>query len=458
MAKLLTDHLHAICRSVLEAVMEAVPGEILACDLVQVDRREFRFQSVAAAHFPGGPVRRLLLGCEERLASHLAGALDGGADGTTSGGEGGPDAAVAQGLDALCRRIQFQLADSGLPWAGDQDFLVHDHNQFRVVCDGARNFLFRLAVAEGRLDLVVDLAPRLLGCDWLTQAMAGGQVTVGGGEESITEPSIVRRILDHLAESGADVEVKIPAEGDRLELLQATFLARRYDPDGERLSLTCARRTSLEDAADVPDKVDLVFILQDKLLQCTCPVVSHDHVWLDDDIALPTLELGHPAAVTYGQRRGAFRLEPPERVHGTVCRDHGERAAGQRESSSLLDRSQICQAPRAIVAKPVPMRVLDLSYTGVKILLGNNAIISGFKGGSAVTVTMELPEKFGQVALPAIVRRVHVNPEEPGSRGTTLGLEFAASEDDAGLARVRRYIQDRHHARLAAGGAELEIG
>ncbi len=431
MAKLLTDHLHAICRSVLEAAIAAVPGEILACDLVQVDRREFRFQSVAAAHFPGGPVRRLLLGCEERLASHFATALAGDSD---------PANAVGDGLDAFCRRVQFALADSGLPWVGDQDFLVHDNNQFRVVCDGARNFLFRVAVAEGRLDLVIDLAPRLLSCDWLTQAIGGGHVRVGRGEESITEDQVVRRIMQHLAESGADVEVKIPTEGDRLELLQATFLARNYQPDGERLSLTCARRTSLEDAADVPEKVELVFILQDKLLQCHCPVVAHDHVWLDDDIALPTLELAYPAAVTYGQRRGAFRLEPPERVQGTVQRD--------------LD----AQVQSTLVSRAIPMRVLDLSYTGVKVLLGNNAIISGFKGGSPVTVVIDLPAGFESVTLPAVVRRVHVNPEEPGSRGTTLGLEFSAPEDDRALAMVRRYIQDRHHARLATGGAELEIG
>jgi len=429
MGKLLTDHLHAICRSVLDALTDVVPGEILACDLVQVDRREFRFQSVAAAHFPGGPVRRLLLGCEERLASHFAASLD--------GGHGAPG--VSEGLEAFCRRVQFSLADSGLPWVGDQDFLVHDSQQFRVLCDGARNFLFRAAVAEGRLDLVIDLAPRVLGCDWLTQALGGGQTRVGSGEESINDPQVVRRIMSHLAESGADVEVKIPGEGDRLELLQATFLARNFSPDGERLSLTCARRTSLEDAADVPDRVELVFILQDKLLQCTCPVLSHDHAWLDDDIALPTLELGYPAAVSYGQRRGAFRLEPPERVGGTV------RRIGPDGDGSL-------------VFKRIPLRVLDISYTGVKVLLGNNAIISGFKGGSPVEVVLELPPAFGSVALGAVVRRVHVNPEEPGSRGTTLGLEFTAPEDDVALGRVRRYIADRHHARLATGSAELEIG
>jgi c-di-GMP-binding flagellar brake protein YcgR len=429
--KLLTEHLHAICRAVLAALEESVPGEVLACDLVQVDHREFRFQSVAAAHFPGGPVRRLLLGCEARLAGHFAETL--------ASGDAGPGS-LQQGLAVFCQKVQFSLGGSGLPWAGDQDFLVHDSDQFRVVCDGARNFLFRVAVAEGRLDLVIDLAPRLLSCTWLTDALSAGQTQVGLGEESINDPEVVRRIMAHLAASGADVEVKMPGEGDRLELLQATFLARCFQPDGERLSLTCARRTSLEEAADIPDKVEIVFILQDKLLQATCPVLAHDLVWLDEDVSLPALELGYPGSVTYGQRRGAFRLEPPERVTGTVQR--------QQESGQAMP----------LVASRIPMRVVDCSFTGMKILLGGNAIVSGFKGGARVEVVFELPDRFGEVTLPAIVRRVHINPEEPGTRGTTLGLEFASDEESPSLTTLRRYIQDRHHARLASGSAELEIG
>ena len=432
MQQLLTDHLHAVYRAILAAVEQSVSGEILACDLVQVDRREFRFQSVAAAHFPNGPVRRLLLGCEERLAEHFAEMLP------TPDGETSP---ITAGLAAFCRCVQSNLAASGMPWAGDQDFLVHDRDQFRVHCDGVRNFLFRVAVAEGRLDLVIDMAPRNLNCDWLDDAInRGGRTQVGTGEESIQQTAVVRRIMGHLAESGADVEVKLPCEGDVFELLQATFLANAFDPEGEKLVLTCARRTSLESAEDVPEQVTLVFILQDKLLQCSCPVLGHEHLWLDDDVALPTLELAYPAEVTYGQRRGAFRLEPPERVLGTVQRENrGDGVA-------------------SLTAKEVPMRVMDISFTGAKLHLSSGAIISGFKGGTGVVCKIQLPESFGSVALRAIVRRLHINQDEAGRRGASLGVEFDEPDDSQGLAAVRRYIQDRHTSRLSTGSAELEIG
>lgn len=424
----LTDNLKTVCRSVLDALANAVPGEILACDLVQIDRREFRFQTVAAVHFVGGPIRRLLLGCEERLAQHFAAALP-----PRAGGESD----VSAGLAAFCRVVQGSLLTSDLPWAGGQEFLVHDSNQFRVQCDGVRNFLFRAAVAEGRLDLVIDLAPRLLGCEWLVENIAQGQqLKIGQKEESITDPQIIRRIMDHLAHSGADVQVKIQGDGERLELLQATFLARPDQDQQDRLTLTCARRTSLESAEDIPEKVTLVFILQDKLLQCSCQVVDHSHVWLDDDIALPTLEMTYPSGVTYGQRRGAFRLEPPERLCGTI----------QRQGDATL------------VFKPVPMRILDLSYTGARMLLASNTMVSGFKGGSTVTCVLDLPDAFGPVSLQAVVRRLNLHHEDPARRGASLGVEFTEAEDSPALQTVRRYIKDRHTARLSRGSAELKIG
>ncbi len=433
MEQSLSDHLHAICRALLTSLSEAVEGEILACDLVQIDRREFHFQSVAAAHFPGGPVRRMLLGCEERLAEYLSDRLEIGADAAKGD-------AVHDGLNAFCQNLQVLLASSGLPWAGDQEFLVHDHQQFRVHCSGVRNFLFRVAVAEGRLDLVLDMAPHPLECAWLSAELQGGGATqVNTSASAITSEALVERIMAHLASSGADVQVKLPAEGDRLELLQATFLQGEHEPGSDTLPLTCARRTSLELAEDIPEKVTLVFILQDKLLQCSCPVLDHDQSWLDDDISLPILRLGMPGSVTYGQRRGAFRLEPPERVTGGVRRKVSEAAV------------------LGVVSKRIPMQVCDISFTGAMLHIGSHALISGFKGGAEVVCMIQLPPGFGEVTLNAVVRRLHVTHDD-SHRGASLGVEFVDDPGCAALTTVRKYIQNRHSTGLSEGSAELTIG
>lgn len=426
----LKDSLQPVCRAVLDALASAVPGEVLAYDLVQIDRREFQFQTVAAAHFAGGPVRRLLLGCEERLAQHFADILVPAADAHEQRG-------IAAGLVAFCGVVRKSLLKSAMPWASDQEFLVHDSDQFRVQCDGVRNYLFRVAVAEGRLDLIVDLAPCLLSCDWLVESIAERQrITVGPTEDSITDTQVIRRIMDHLCGSGADVQIKIRDNGERLELLQATFLSVSDQADRDRLTLTCARRTSLESVEDIPENVTLVFILQDKLLQCDCRVVGHRQVWLDDDIALPVLELTYPSAVTYGQRRGAFRMEPPERMHGAI----------ERPGDGTIN------------FKPVSMRILDLSFTGARVLLASNTMVSGFKGGSTVRCVIDLPDGFGQVAILGVVRRLSLYQGDPNRQGVSLGIEFTEPENSDALLTVRRYIKDRHMARLSRGSARLKIG
>jgi hypothetical protein len=144
--------------------------------------------------------------------------------------------------------------------------------------------------------------------------------------------------------------------------------------------------------------------------------------------------------VTYGQRRGAFRLEPPERVLGTV------------------QRERLGDGPGALTAKQVPMRIMDISFTGAKLHLSSGAIISGFKGGTPVVCTIKLPDRFGRVTLRCIVRRLHISQDEGGRRGASLGVEFDEAADSEALATVRRYIQDRHTSRLSTGSAELEIG
>jgi hypothetical protein len=421
MAAPLTDHLHAVCRAVLDALSRAVPGEVLACDLVQVDRRDFPFQTVAAAHFPGGPVRRLVLGCEQRLVDHFAATLGG------------------DGLGAFGDSVRGALADGGLPWAADQEFLVHDADRFRVRCEGVRNFLLRVAVAEGRLDLVIDLAPRAVGASWLRDELAGAtRVRVGRADEAVGDPAMVRRIMGHLADGEADVEVRLDDQSAGADVRQGTFLSRAYRPDGERLVLTCARHDALDEGVAAPDEVTLVFVLQDRLLQCACPVLEMDRTWLDDDLYLQTLMLAYPDEVVCGQRRGAFRMAPPERLRGRVCRD----TAGDVATGACAN-----------------VRVEDLSLTGARLQLDGSAILSGFKGGARVRCTLLLPPGYGEVSVGASVRRLHVVRDDPTERGAMVGVEFTGDDEDAAdLATLRRYVEDRCADRLAHGSVDLQIG
>ena len=411
---MLAQYLHQICRAVLDVLAEAAGGEFLACDLVQIDRKEFSLQTVAAAHYPQGPLRRLILGCEERLAEHIAHTL-------ARPGEAAVDDARG-GLLLLCKRLEERLGATGLDLASRQ-FLLHETDRFRVHCDGPRNFHLRVALAEGRLDLLMDLTPQEVGRAWFDDEL-GDQATAivcGGEEVAVTDPATVERIVLHLSRSGIDAQLKVPREDGFFDLLPATFLGGGCEVDRRLLLLTCARRPGIMDDGALPPRVSLVFMLQDRLLEAVCPVHEQQPGTLDEDLALPMLVVGFPDRVTYGQRRAATRIAPKQPIHGTL----------QRFATASIGRREI------------PVTVEDISATGVRLALSAGTILSGFKVGVPVECRLKLPNGAEPVRVTGTVRRLSLS-NEGRARGTAnLSVEFDASlgGTEAGLDRVRDYLR-----------------
>ena len=299
---MLAQYLHQICRAVLDVLAEAAGGEFLACDLMQIDRKEFSLQTVAAAHYPEGPLRRLILGCEERLAEHIAHSL-------ARPGETAVDDARG-GLLLLCKRLEERLGATGLDLASRQ-FLLHETDRFRVHCDGPRNFHLRVALAEGRLDLLMDLTPQDVGRAWFDDELGDrrSRAIVRGGEDvAVTDPATVERIVLHLSSSGTDAQVKVPRADGRFDLLPATFLGGGCErrPAAPVADLRASSRRDGRRRA-CRRRISLVFVLQDRLLEAVCPVLEQQPGTLDDDLALPMLVVGFPDA---GDLRPAPQRDP----------------------------------------------------------------------------------------------------------------------------------------------------
>lgn len=411
---MLAKYLHQICRAVLDVVADAAGGEFLACDLVQIDRREFALQTVAAAHYPHGPLRRLILGCEERLAEHIARSPARPGDAPVDDARGG--------LLLLCKRIEERLGATGLDLASRQ-FLLHETERFRVHCDGPRNFHLRVAVAEGRLDLLLDLAPQDVARAWFDEELGPhvSAVVRDGQEVAITDRATVAKVLHHLSDASADVQVKMPRVDGRFDLLPATFLDDRRDAERPQLALTCARHSGLtEGDASLPAQVSLVFMLQDRLLEAICPVVAQRPTPLDDDLTLPLLLVGFPAQMIYGQRRNAIRIEPDPPIPGTV----------QRLATDLGRRD-------------IAVTVEDISATGVRLALSARTILSGFKVGVPVDCRLKLPGYLESVRVTGVVRRLSLSPATGMRTTASLSVEFDATlgGTEAGLGLVRDYLR-----------------
>jgi hypothetical protein len=404
-----TDMLAAACEALRAALDDCGTSLAGTSRLVQIGDREFAFDTVAAAHFPGFPIRRLILGAAAGLASArpgTAGKLSAAADEPT-------------GLAALCRAYELRLRASLPRLSATPRFFVHDARDFRVRAVGPRNFHYAVPAQQPIVELIVDLdSRRFAGGEFQPQPRPLPDADVAAGARSgIGDGETVRAVFKYLAHREADVRIKVAAAPERFAFLPATVLD--VSAGDERCVITAAGLDEVFGDRLAGDVVTLIFPLHGKLLEGSCRVDSYATGVIGDDLELPLLALALPPRLEFGQRRGAGRAEPVERLYGTVQR---------------LD------AVSAPVGRPLEVRILDLSATGLRAALATGTLVSAFKWGTQLVCEFALPEFEEPIRLETIVRRLTLESDPTPRRRAILGLEFTLPPDDPNRVAVRQYL------------------
>ena len=426
-----TDILQAACQAVSAAFARSRVACDSAGDLQQIAPRERRYDMVAAVHYATGDLRRIVLGCDRSLAVAFS------AEAPLPTGESSADLAdesdsARLGLGLFTENLQRAFAPQLALADRSQRFLLHDSSSFRVRAQGARNFLLRVPTAAGDLRVLFDLEPRAVRRNPFTRAgpRPGSTIVDTESDMGIVDPEVIAKIMAHLAQNEADVELKVSVSRDRIGLLPATVLASGFDAADNSLVITAAGLGGRLSEWIAGAEIEIVFIVQDKLLQCVCRVEELTRSHLDDTITLPLLRLGFPDRVTYGQRRGAFRIVPHDRLQGTIYRRSvaGESTGGQG----------------------FPIRIVDISFTGLQVVMTSNTLLSGFKWGTPVSGRIELPLPYDAITIPGTVRRLTLLPDKEGRKAVNLGIEFEedGSLDPVALSTLRAFVQDLQRKNL----------
>jgi len=426
-----TDILQATCQAVSAAFARSRVARDNAGDLQQIGPRERQYDVVAAVHYGAGDLRRIILGCDRSLAQAF------GPETVLPAAEAPADLAEESdparlGLGLFAANLQRALAPQLALADRAQGFLLHDSSIFRVRAQGARNFLLRAPTAAGNLHVLVDLEPRAVRRNPFTGTglRSGSTIVDTESDMGIVDPEMIAKIMAHLAQNEADVELKVSVSRDRVGLLPATVLAGDLDAADHSLVITAAGLGGRLSEWIAGAEIEIVFIVQDKLLQCVCRVEELTRSDLDDSITLPLLRLGFPDRVTYGQRRGAFRIVPHDLLQGTIRRRSvaGENSGGQ----------------------DFPIRIVDVSFTGIQVIMTSNTLLSGFKWGTPVTGRIELPLPYDAITVPGTVRRLTLLPDKAGRKAVSLGIEFEddGSQDPDVLSTLRAFVQDHQRKNL----------
>ncbi len=418
--------LQSLCQAVSTALERTAGWRFSAGEVTQIGKESLQFDAVAALHYWEGPVRRLIVGCDRSVVQQLAAAQENrDAD---SVDELPADELSRIGLGAFCSTFQELLA-AEVDWEKrDREFLVHDADKFQVRSAGAHNYWLRLDTPAGTMHVVLDMASREAICNLFQMDRDDDSQprTIAQDQIDIHDPDEIQEVMNYLAEHESGIEVKNTTDDGRVDLFHATVVRSSFDAEQRTLGLTCAGIGQKTEQELVGQQVFVIFAHQDRLLGFNSTIERYDRLSLDSELYVPVIRVAFPEQITFGQRRGATRVEPDMQLLGTLQRSED---LTDSETPSLLNG--------------VPFRVVDISATGVKLAVSAGMRLSGYKWGTRVVSEIDLPHPFGTIAFEAEVRRLTMLTAGATQRGVHLSLEYTRPLDDEqkSLESLREFIR-----------------
>jgi len=436
---MLVDTLKAVVRAACRSVEMGCGCEAETVQITQVENCGFSFPLVAAAHYLQGPVRRVVLGSDLDFAREIGAQQfeDEAREKVISDKQDGdePDslAEAQRGFRILCEALRDDLYAALRESDLRREFTIHDSERFQVQAKIERQFHIIISTEKGKLDLLVRMATH--------NEIAGRPHNTFDGPVTNSKSPLasytidfsedVRNIINHLVTHEEDVYLRLPAGDGRHKVYHATVLGITKGREGRDLSLTSSCLSTNE--ARIGQDISVLFFRHGRLMQFQSLIQAHSRVFVGKSAHLPLLQLGAPTKITPGQRRDAFRIVPDTEVTGTI-------------RSSLVLKSPGGTEKRQVV----PFVVRDLSFTGARVEIQSDTLLSGFRWGREIECIFDLPEPHGTVEVIAIVHRLDLYPKKRTVKCAQLGVEFIRERQKAphGLEIIRRYVLDQERLTL----------
>jgi hypothetical protein len=417
--------------------------EAESTQIVQVEKCEFTFPLVAAAHYGQGPVRRVIVGSDFDLACQVAAhlsqdktpakldAMDSLSDQPDSGAETITEA--RSGFGMLCEFLRDELYAAMREADLRKEFAIHDPGRFQVLVKTERQFHITVATGKGDFQLLVGMATRSELTGQPHRAFDGPVTKLNSSlaNYTIDYSEDIQNIVNNLVTHEEDVYLRLPAGDGRHKVYHATVLELPRGSQRRDLSLTSS--CLFHHDARIGQDVSVLFIRHGRLLQFQSLVQAHSQAFVGKSAYLPLLQVDVPNKITPGQRRDAFRIVPDTEVTGSIRSPLVLKGPGKSEKRQV-----------------VPFVVRDLSFTGARVEIQSNTLLSGFRWGREVECNFELPEPHGTVKVVAVVHRLDLYPKKRAVKCAQLGIEFIRERQKVphGMEIIRQYVLDQERLTL----------
>lgn len=395
-----------------------------------VQQGSLTFPSIGELRIRNGTLQTVHVGCDTVLVGQLAGRVIGGGS--------------RSGVEELAERVLASLLEDmegRRPRGSVENLAVAPATLYTR---GQRTFGIRLETHAGRLFMLAEVPSKVeleeaKNSDFIASMSATYLPREWNRRERLDSGGVIDNFLVFARKVEADLYLEVPGAGGAAGLRGGVLLGTGVLA-GQRALKVCA---DLKDADLLApsrgDTVRATMGLSDRSFAFDLAYLGEAEHALCLGATLPCAWFSVPELVTLGQRRSAFRLPMVSPVAIEI-----ECVGGRVFHSPWGD-----QEPEA--ARLVPGRVMDLSFSGARVVMPVSADDPGLEPGAQIRCRLHLPGDEAPVEASALIRRVTLSLADRNEWQRELGLEFlvgGGSDRDA-ADRIREFVLALQRFQLA---------
>lgn len=426
---MLLDTLNALNLAGVETLQSTCGLSVADKEISLVREGRQNFPSLVTLRLKGCALQMVHVGCDELLTEKINGIS--------------VDTDAASPLDCLAENFLSHLVDKfdDRNPRGVVESLQESPATLRT--RGVRTFQFRLDTGQGQLFLLAEIPSRTelaiaKGSEFLASMESIYLTRDWHTSQELTEAEDVDNFLSFVRKTEGDIYLETPA-GDGTATLNSGLLIEVCQFDG-RPALKLIT-DYLDPAQGIPapgSAVEASVGIGDRSLEFVLKYLASATHELAADVHLPCALFSVPGAVSIGQRRQTFRVPVSAPVPVEI-----EAVCDGAESSPWSDRDVDPEVIRG--------RLLDLSFSGARILADHCRSCTDLHRDSRVVCRLGFPDMEGHLQVTGVIRRLVVGQTETDQRPAEIGLEFlvSAGEDRSGLDFIRQFVLEVQRTHLA---------
>lgn len=398
-----------------------------------VRRGGLAFPAVACLKLRGDALQMVHIGCDSRLASHLA------ERDVASQGE----PAIIDLAQGILDQLSFGVRGGKVEMPAGPPAMLYAR--------GVRTFEMAFDCAAGKLFLLAEVPSRAeiesaLGSDYLERMEEIHLPRRWSANEVIEDSGEVDHCLEFLMKVEGDFFLEIPADGDLATIHTGILLETSTWNDQPALKFCTDLSDAPEGAPQAGDLVQASAGVGDRSLEFTLRYLGSETISAAGGMELPCAVFALPRAIEVHQRRKAFRVSVASPV--TV------------EMNDYDGNALECPWSDAHPAAPATVgRLADLSFSGARIVADRDDLGMNFAVGSRLFCRMHFAEREEDIRVLGIVRRSTTGGGDRHPLQEEIGIEFliAHDSDREAMEFIRQYVLQVQRSRLAKRLNKVEV-